>query len=69
MQQSLLGKDIESIDRKKITEENFEEVYFYWKEQLFQYVTTKTKLSKLFLTDIQGNTFMNTETGEVAFNF
>jgi len=40
-------------DKKVITEENFEIVFEYWKEQIFEFYGGKTKLSKLFLTDIQ----------------
>lgn len=57
-------------DKKIITEENFEIVYEYWKEEIFEFYAGKTKLSKLFLTDIQkGKTTFNDATWELFFNF
>lgn len=40
-------------DKKKITEDNFEEVYDYWRKTVGQNFPTKPRLSTFFLADIQ----------------
>ncbi len=61
--------ELENFDRKIITEENFEAVYFYWKDQIFADRKTTTKLPNLFLADIQeGKAVLSEATGDLYFN-
>ncbi len=61
--------NLDNTDKKLITEENFESVYFYWKDQIFGERKTHTKLPNLFLADIQeGKAMLSRETGDLYFN-
>lgn len=53
-------------DKKKITEDNFEEVYDYWRKTIGQNFPTKPRLSSFFIADIQGK-ISETNDGHVFF--
>lgn len=53
-------------DKKKISEDNFEEVYAYWKKTIGQNFPTKPRLSAFFLADIQWKV-TETSDGHVFF--
>lgn len=66
---SQISLKFEDYDTKLITEENFEAVFFYWKDQIFKDRKTTTKLPNLFLADIQeGKAMLNKATGDLYFN-
>ena len=57
-----------TIDKKLITEDNFESVYLYWKTQIFGERKSKTRFGRLFVADIQGKATLNSESGDLFFN-
>ena len=61
---------LDLIDKKVITEENFEEVFEYWNGIFGTSVKNGFKTSKYFVCDIQeGRTYLITEQGKVFFDF
>lgn len=57
-----------TIDKKLITEDNFESVYLYWKTQIFGERISRTRFGRLFVADIQGKATLNSESGDLFFN-
>ncbi len=61
---------IELVDKKIITEENFEDVFEYWNGIFGDSVQNGFKTSKYFVCDVQeGRTFLIKEQGKVFFDF
>ena len=60
----------ELIDKKIITEENFEEVFEFWNDTFGDSVQNGFKTSKYFVCDIQkGRTYPIKEEGKIFFDF
>lgn len=65
-----LQQKFDFIDKKIITEENFEEVFQYWNGIFGSSVKNGFKSSKYFVCDIQdGRTHLNKEEGKAYFDF
>ncbi len=61
---------IDLLDKKVITEENFEEVFEYWNGIFVTSVSNGFKTSKYFVCDIQeSRTYLIREQGKVFFDF
>lgn len=56
------------LDKKEITEENFLDVYEYWKSLFGKYVENGRKASEYFLADIERGKVKSDVAGEVSFN-